>query len=89
MVKNKKEEHQELREEIRTINRQAKKAGRPSDIVNITGRAIRDRMRVRERGQLEGLTKKAVKQVAGRKGAEKLFRDLKPEGSLLDILLGN
>ena len=77
---------QELRNEIRTINRQAIKEGRRDELINITGRAIRDRMRIRERGQLEGLTKKAAKQFGGKRKAEEMLHQLKPSGTAVDLI---
>jgi hypothetical protein len=54
---------QELRDEVRTLNRIARKERRLQDVINISPRALRDRERIERQGQAKNLRRDASKRI--------------------------
>ena len=54
---------QELRNEVRTLNRMARKERRLQDVINISPRALRDRERIERQGQAKNLRRDASKRI--------------------------
>ena len=84
------QELNEIRKEIQEINKEAIAAGRRDEIIRVTPRALRDRVKVILGGQVESLTRAARKRLGGiQRGRETLEEYTPRTTNIWDSLVGD
>ena len=78
----------DIRKEIQEINRLALKEGRRDEVIRITPRALRERLRVILGGQSDALLRSARKRLGGiRRGKEIVEEYIPPTTNVWDTLV--